>query len=63
MASSSVLHAADDMVRSRALGGVYSNGWQGIIQPRKPEIGKENGIVQEVVSIISESQPLLPYYR
>ena len=59
MASSSVLHAADDTVRSRALGGVYSNGWQGIIQPRKPEIAKENGIlVQEVVNIISESQPI-----
>ena len=56
MASSSVLHAAGDMVRSRALGGVYSNGWQGIIQPRKPEIAKENGIVHEVVSIISKSQ-------
>ena len=44
MASSSVLHAADDKERSKALGGVYSNGWQGIIQPRKPEIAKENGI-------------------
>ena len=51
MASSSVLHTADDTVKSRALGGVYSNGWQGIIQPRKPEIAKENGIVQEVVLV------------
>ena len=49
MASSSVLHAADNTVRSRALGGVYS---------RKPEIVKENGIVHEVVSIISETQPI-----
>ena len=58
MASSSVLQAANDTVRSRALGGVYSNGWQVIIQRRKPEIVKEYGIVQKVVSIISESQPV-----
>ena len=55
MASSSVLQAADDTVRSRALGGVYSNVWQVIIQQR---IAKEYGIVQKVVSIISESQPV-----
>ena len=49
MASSSVLYAADDQVRSKALGGVYRNSWQGIIQPETPEIAKENGIFHEVV--------------
>ena len=58
MASSSVLHSVDDKKRPRALGGIYSNNWQGIIQPRKPEMGNENGIVCEVVSIISDSVPV-----